>query len=215
MPSSRSTVNVPAAVGVAVVFLAAVVVWVVASNMGGDSISGPDTTTVVSTSDPAATTSSPATVADPTTVPPSTSPVPLPDTLPRQSTTTTVAVTTTTTTSPPQPPENPDLGIPGYPMQFPTCDGAFVTVLASRIGTDGAAASIKQVLDAYPDANYLRTDTSCASFTQSINGQPVFVVYFGPFIAATDACQARAQGTPDAYVKKLAQDPNAGGANCG
>jgi hypothetical protein len=79
-------------------------------------------------------------------------------------------------------------------------------VIASAIGSQATAGGIANVLKAYPDSNYLRTDQTCPSLTQNIDGAPIYVVYFGPFIAASDACAARAQGTQGAYARRLSND---------
>ena len=62
------------------------------------------------------------------------------------------------------------------------------------------------MLDEFPDSNYLRTDQTCPSLTQDVDGEPVYVVYLGPFPFASDACTARADGTPDAYARQLSED---------
>ena len=68
------------------------------------------------------------------------------------------------------------------------------------------------MLDAYPGSSYLRTDQTCPSLNQSIDGAPIYVVYFGPFAFASDACAARADGTEGAYARRLSNDvgPNHG-----
>lgn len=88
-------------------------------------------------------------------------------------------------------------------MLAPNCNDSFVTVLASAVGSNATAGGIAGLLDAYPGANYLRTDQTCPSLTQAVGGQPVYVVYFGPFPFASDACAARADGPADAYARQL------------
>ncbi len=99
-----------------------------------------------------------------------------------------------------------DLGISGRPMQRPGCEDSFITVLASAIGDQASAGAIANVLETYPGSNYLRTDQTCSSLNPASNGQPIYVVYFGPFGFASDACAARAEGTPDAYARQLSED---------
>ena len=69
-----------------------------------------------------------------------------------------------------------------------------------------------QVLDEFPQSSYLRTDQACTSLAQSHEGQPIYVVFFGPFPVPEDACAARAKGTPDAYAKQLTNSGGATGA---
>jgi hypothetical protein len=54
------------------------------------------------------------------------------------------------------------------------------------------------VLNQYPGSNYLRTDVTCSSLTPSSNGQPIYVVYFGPFATDREHAQRerRAPRTP-------------------
>ncbi|MDJ0770123.1 MAG: hypothetical protein QNJ12_15080 [Ilumatobacter sp.] len=99
-----------------------------------------------------------------------------------------------------------DLGVPGQPMSKPGCDGSYITVLASAIGTEASAVGIGDVLDAYPGSNYLRTDQTCPSLTPDVDGEPIYVVFFGPFAFDSDACSARADGPEGAYARMLSQD---------
>jgi serine/threonine-protein kinase len=97
-------------------------------------------------------------------------------------------------------------------MQRPGCDDSFITVIASAIGDQATPGGIANVLDAYPGSSYLRTDQTCPSLNQSVDGAPIYVVYFGPFAFASDACAARADGTEGAYARRLSDDvgPNHG-----
>ena len=215
----RWNVNMPAVIGIVFVFLVAVIVWVVVSSSSGDDSAATPTTTQ----------SSPTTVAGggpavDTSVPPTTTPAPMPDasaitTAPTSTPTTTL----TSTTAPPPPPATTapgadpdtvpgDLAVAGHAMQRPGCDDSFITVIASAIGEQATAVGIANVLDAYPGSSYLRTDQTCPSLTQSIDGAPIYVVYFGPFAFASDACAARAEGTEGAYARRLSNDvgPNHG-----
>jgi hypothetical protein len=181
------------------------------------------TTTTTTTSVPGTTTPAPmpdlsaTTIAAPVAAPAATSPPPPP----------TAAPTAPPTTPPPQPPRPTttvapappttapgaepgaplgDLAIDGFPMQQPPCDGAFITIIASAVGAQATANSIENVLQQYPSSNYLRTDQTCTSLNQSVDGQPIYVVYFGPFPFASDACAARAGGTEGAYARQLSND---------
>ncbi len=149
-------------------------------------IVGPDTTVVAS---PTSVGESPL-----VTLPPSTN---------RPSTTLPV-VTTAPGTSPGAVPG--DLGIDSYEMVAPPCDGGYITVVASAVGTDATAEGIEAALESYDDANYLRTDQSCSSLAQNSGGEPIYVIFFGPFATASDACEARADGPTDAYARLLSND---------
>lgn len=190
----------PAVIGVVFVFLLAVIVWVVVSSGGDDA----------ATTQPPVTTILPVASTSETTVPQTTTPAPMPD--PSE-----VATTTTTTVDPSSPPVTTapgaepdavpgDLAVPGRPMQRPGCDDSFITVIASAVGAQATAGGIANVLEAYPGSNYLRTDQTCPSLTPDIDGAPIYVVYFGPFAFASDACAARAEGTEGAYARTLSND---------
>ena len=91
-------------------------------------------------------------------------------------------------------------------MQAPPCDGAFITIIASAVGEQATAVGIDAVLEQYPGSNYLRTDQTCPSLNPSVDGQPIYVVFFGPFPFASDACTARAEGTEGSYVRELSDE---------
>ena len=204
-------VNMPAVIAVVFAFLVGVVVWVIVSNDGED-----DARDDASPAAVAGTTAAPAAgqgAGDPATD--TTSPVPLPDLTAVSSSTAAPSSTSTTTTTVPPATTAPgapagavpgDLAIPGRPMQQPGCDGAYITVLASAIGQQASATGIANVLDTYPGSNYLRTDQTCPSLTPAIDGEPIYVVYLGPFAFDSDACAARSQGPDGAYARRLSND---------
>ena len=204
-PVDRWNVNLPAVVGVVFVFLLGVIVWVITS-------SGSDDDTAAS----ATTTGAPRVSVATTTPPATTTPAPMPD---LTSVTTSIAPTSTPTITA-APGADPDavpgdLAIAGRPMLAPPCNDSFITVIASAVGDQASASGIAAVLGQYPTANYLRTDQTCPSLTQDIDGAPIYVVYFGPFPFASDACAARADGTPDAYARQLSDTLGPGHAvNC-
>jgi serine/threonine-protein kinase len=202
-PGERWNVNLPAVIGVVFVFLLGVVVWVIAS--GDDA---PDTV------------GSPGEAAITTTVPPegarasgTTSPAPMPSSTAASTspTTTTIAAEATTTSVTVAPGAGPDavpgdLGIAGHPMQRPGCDGAFITILTSAVGDEATADGIARVLDAYPSSSYLRTDQTCPSLRPDVDGEPIYVVYLGPFAYDVDACSARVDGPEGAYARVLSSE---------
>ena len=91
-------------------------------------------------------------------------------------------------------------------MRQPPCDGAYITVLASPIGDQATAVGVAAVLDQYEGSNYLRTDQTCPSLTPDIDGEPIYVVYLGPFAVASDACSARSSGPEGAYARVLSDE---------
>ena len=208
----------PAVIGVVFVFLVGVVIWVIASSGDGDDAAPVDEPIVsdVATSDQPATSDG----SSVTTTPLATSPTPLPSTSSTPSTAPTTAPattpsTTTTTTTPPPVTAAPeagddavpgDLGVPGRAMQQPACDGSFITVLASPIGDQATAGGVAAVLEQYPGSNYLRTDQTCPSLNPSSNGQPIYVIFLGPFAFDSDACAARADGPDGAYARQLSDE---------
>ena len=91
-------------------------------------------------------------------------------------------------------------------MQQPACDESYITIIASAVGPQATAAGIEAVLEQYGGSNYLRTDQTCPSLNPSVDGQPIYVVFFGPFPIADDACTARADGTEGSYARQLSDD---------
>ncbi len=154
----------------------------------------------------------------PPTAPPATQPPPAPPTNappppppPTTATTTTAAAPTTTTSTTlgpttTRPSGDGDLGVPGRPISRPPCDGGYITVVASAVGNDASAAGVEGVLDRYDGSSYLRTDLTCPSLTQAVDGQPIYVVYFGPFANDGAACAAIDDGPDGSYVRRLSND---------
>jgi len=226
------SLNLPVAIGVVFVFLVIVVAWVIVSGNGDDG----DDLAIISTTVPTESTVGSGPPVTPA-APPTTSPPLMPATVPPTATpatavpgtaapgtaapgtaapvppTPTAAPASTTTAPAGGPATVPgDLGIDDHPMAEPVCEGEYITILASAIGDDATAAGIQQVLDEFPQSSYLRTDQACTSLAQSHEGQPIYVVFFGPFPVPEDACAARAKGTPDAYAKQLTNSGGATGA---
>jgi len=103
-----------------------------------------------------------------------------------------------------------DLGL-STNVSAPSCFGQYVTVLGSSIDPDLYATEIQTLLDAFPGSDYLRTDApGCPSLRQSVDGNPIYAAYFGPYLTREDACAAVALGPPDAYVKILDDETDPG-----
>lgn len=218
----RWNVNLPAVVGVVFVFLLGVVVWVIASSGGDDELESIDTVTSVATTAPVTTAVPVTTSPQPmpvTTPPPATAPVTAPATVPSTAAPTVPPAPAPTAAPEPEPapettpappptaaPGNGDLGVPGHAIQRPSCDGGYITVLASAIGAEATPDALAAVLDQYAGSSYLRTDQTCSSLTPTKDGAPIYVVYFGPFAVDADACRARAEGPAGAYVRRLSND---------
>lgn len=226
----RWGLNLPLAIGVVVVFLIAVITWVlIDATRGDDEAIGPTlpppapTSTGLPTTAPTPTSTTPPLL--PTTSPlvaptapagpgttaaaPPTIPITPPPTVAPAITTTTVAGGATDDTVP------GDLGVPGRPMHRPVCTGAYITVLGSNVASRTSAAGIAQLLEQYPGSEYLRTDQSCRSLDRSAEGEPIYVVFFGPFPEQSDACIARAQGPDGAYARRLSDELGPDhGVNC-
>jgi hypothetical protein len=223
----RWGLNLPLAIGVVTVFLIAVIAWVIIDATGADDGAigptvpppGPTTASTLATGSLVVPTTSttppllPSTVpggqpvppAGPSTVAPApatAAPAPSPTTAPPAPT------ATTATTLPPASGDTVpgDLGVASRPMTRPVCTGGYITVLASNVASQTSAAGIEQVLAEYPDSEYLRTDQSCPSLDRSGEGEPIYVVYFGPFPEASDACLARSEGPDGAYARQLSND---------
>ena len=189
----------PVVTGVVFAFLVGVIVWVVWSDSGeGDSqVAGvPSVVSEVTV---------PTTSVVPASVVPATTPA-MPDLSSMSSTSlgTSPSVTSAIGAEPGAVPG--DLAVPGRPMQRPDCDGSYITLVASSIGDQATARSIGALLERYPTTDYLRTDQTCSSLRPDVDGEPIYVVYFGPYPLVDDACAARASGPSGAYVKQLSND---------
>jgi serine/threonine-protein kinase len=205
----RWNVNMPAVIGVVFVFLVGVVIWVLATSGGDDPDDAAppagDATTDAETID--AETTVPTGGETTLTLSPTPLPVTAPPTEPSIAPTTTPTTTPVTTAPGAGDDSVPgDLAVPDRSMQRPPCDGSFITVLASAVGDQATAGGIAAVLDQYPGSNYLRTDQTCSSLNPAVNGEPIYVVFLGPFVVDTDACAARADGPEGAYARQLSND---------
>ena len=200
----------PAVIGVVFVFMVGVVVWVIVSSGDDD---GAEPSPPVATS---ATTVPAPTAATTASTPPTTSPAPLPSLPPDTSGPPTESTAPTSAPTPSIPPTTApgaedgavpgDLGIPGQPMLQPPCDGSYITILASPVGPQATGPGVAAVLDQYPGSNYLRTDQTCPSLRADVDGAPIYVIFFGPFVVDTDACTARADGPEGAYARRLSDE---------
>ena len=146
----------------------------------------------------------------PVTVPPTVPPTAAPTAPPGPAPTAAPEPAPEPTAAPAPPPTaapgNGDLGVPGHPIQRPSCDGGYITVLASAVGAEATPDALDTVLDQYPNSSYLRTDQTCTSLTPAKDGEPIYVVYLGPFAVDADACRARSEGPSGAYVRRLSND---------
>lgn len=117
-------------------------------------------------------------------------------------TTTTALPTTTTTLMATQTTVFGDLNL-AIPMSQPECDGTFITLIGASVEPDNYQSEISQLLNSYPGSVYLRTDTTCLSLRQELDGNPIYAVYYGPFDTFQEACDARSRGPSGSYVKPL------------
>lgn len=215
----RWGLNLPLAVGVVVVFLIAVITWVLLDATRDDetaidpTVPPPAPTSVVSTSAaPTSTTPPLVPTTTPVVVPTVAPPVPVttsPPAVPTLPTATTAAPGgATTTTAAPAPGDTVpgDLAVADRPMQRPVCSGGYITVIGSNVASRTSPAGIAELLEQYPGSEYLRTDQSCRSLDRSGEGEPVYVVFFGPFPESTDACIARDDGPDGAYARQLSDE---------
>lgn len=116
----------------------------------------------------------------------------------------------------PGPTKEPDGGRAGRTMgplaveaayQNQGCTGRLLVVLASSGDPKADDRTIGAAVDQVPDAKYLRTSRSCETFNQSLNGNPIYAAYVGPFDSIAEACAARTEtGIAAAYVRTLSTD---------
>ena len=109
-----------------------------------------------------------------------------------------------------------DLAIFGAPMQQPPCDGSYITIVANAVIPDRYTRTVSDALSTYQGSMYLRTDQTCPSLRGSINGNPIYSIFYGPFSNSADACGARQFGPTDSYVRPLSTtDPPERVVKCG
>ncbi|MBD0860000.1 protein kinase [Gordonia sp. zg691] len=118
-----------------------------------------------------------------------------------------------TTTPAPPPPATPtptqsntrgtgDLGL-AVPITRPACDGTGIVVVGNAVAPGAYATEVQAFLDRHPGASYLRTDQSCASLRQSLDGNPIYAVYFVAGSTLGEICGVRNRIGGDAYGKWL------------
>lgn len=88
-------------------------------------------------------------------------------------------------------------------MTRPACDEQYITVVGSVIDPEMYVQAVGELLVTYAGSEYLKTAETCPSLRPSVDGNEIYVVYFGPFRSATEACGARDLGPQDAYVRRL------------
>ncbi len=95
-----------------------------------------------------------------------------------------------------------DLGL-AKPMAMPACAGGFIVVTSSAIVPDQYRDEIEVAMAHDDDLDYVRTDTSCTSLRSQHLGNPIYIVFLGPFDDQKLACDSRRWIGGDSYVKRL------------
>mgnify|MGYP002141916406 FL=1 len=96
-----------------------------------------------------------------------------------------------------------DLGL-ATPMTHPSCNGQAVVILGSVTTPGEYEGGVQRLLDAYPGAGYLRTDTSCPSLRQvSDEGNPIYAVYAPGGTTLSQVCSRVRSAGGNAYAKWL------------
>ena len=182
----RSSILLPAAITAIVVLVIAIgaVGWVLLSSNSDD---GKNAATV-SEVPTRYVTVDPTTTSAEATTPPFTTPP---------------AATTPTASTPTADPRGAgDLGL-AVPISRPACDGTGIVVVANATTPGSYATEVQNYLNQYPGFSYLRTDQSCPSLRQSLNGNPIYAVYKVAGSTLADICALRNQVGGDAYGKWL------------
>lgn len=190
LTQQRQRSSLPLVIGALVAVLAVVVgaiVWAVTSNAGD-----PETMTT----DVALTSAAPAAPTTATTTVTVGSPTPA--TAVPTAPTTTVQATTTAPTAATR--GVGDLGLT-TPITHPACNGSYAAFVYNATTPGAYTSEISAALARHPGAAYLRTDQSCSSLRQDLNGNPIYAVYFPGDLAAVCAVKARVGG--DAYARRL------------
>jgi serine/threonine-protein kinase len=88
-------------------------------------------------------------------------------------------------------------------MSHPACDGTGIVVVGSAVTPGSYDADVQRFLNSSPGAEYLRTDESCPSLRQSLNGNPIYTVYRVAGRTVDELCSAVRSAGGDAYGKWL------------
>lgn len=89
-------------------------------------------------------------------------------------------------------------------MSKPLCNGQGIVVLGNVTTPGRYAEGIRQLLNTYPGASYLRTDQSCPSLRQADDeGDPIYTVYRPAGTTPPEVCAAVHAAGGDAYAKVL------------
>ncbi|NNG36493.1 Hsp70 family protein [Nakamurella aerolata] len=94
-----------------------------------------------------------------------------------------------------------DLGV-SVPISSPGCSGQYVVFVGSAVVPGKYAEDVQRFLNNYPDAQYLRTDATCSSFSPDYKGNPIYSAYYGPYSSKASACEQRNSLGGDATVKQ-------------
>lgn len=210
MRSSTSTSIMIAALAVAaVVIIGGVFILLASGSSGDDTARTGDGTATPQTSDPGVApavsptpTDPPVDTATPTAVGPATSEVAAP--VVTSAASTAPEATTPDTTAPPTAPTRApgDLGLE-QPILNEQCDGRYITFVGSAIGDRPYDVVVDELLGLYPGTNYIWTK-ACPSLRQEFtDGADIYGVVFGPYPTREEACDARAFGPEDAYVRRI------------
>lgn len=94
-----------------------------------------------------------------------------------------------------------DLGL-STPISSPPCDGRTVAFVYNATTPGAYAQEVAAALAQHPGSSYLRTDQSCQSLRQSLDGNPIYAVYYeGADLAQTCATRNRIGG--ETYARRL------------
>jgi hypothetical protein len=182
-PPSRSRVFVVALIAAGIILaMVAAGAWIASRDGGGADDAGSPTVT-------------------------STDETPRDDTAPTESSPTTEGTTPDDSEETSEPPTgNGPLNVPAAFVNQ-QCRSQILVVLASSGSPAEYESTLGDAVDTVPNAKYLRTDESCSSFNQEIDGNPIYAAYIGPFRSIEEACRERYDSRMvGAYVRTLAAD---------
>jgi len=83
----------------------------------------------------------------------------------------------------------PEYWVEGYEMAQPPCDGSWIAIVNSA-----ASSTVIKALRGFSGSQYMRNDITCNSLNPVVPsgrraGEPLFVVFYGPFVSAREAQQ--------------------------
>jgi hypothetical protein len=92
----------------------------------------------------------------------------------------------------------------GAPFENIGCTGEYLLLLRSSGDPSAYESTLTDAISWTSDAKYLRTNQSCGTFNQEVDGNDIYAAYEGPYSTLAEVCQARLDvGQAEAVPRRL------------